>query len=188
MLVEENWTVIPAGSEPVESAMEDVNPLAAVMVIVVAEEAPAAMVTLDGAAASVNVALDVSTSGRIIVLVKLPLVPLIAIEYLPATAELLAATVTVLVPDPGDEIVDGANPTVTPAGNALPFDKEAVRATAPLKPPALVLVNVMGALDPCGTVTVSMFLVNRNGGAIASDTLAADVTPPPIAVTVIVAS
>jgi hypothetical protein len=151
MLLEENCTVIPAGREPVESTTLAVKLLPGVTVIVVEAELPGATDTLDGPAVKVNDApgFPVTVTGMTTVLVRLPLVPLMVIESDAATAALLAETVTRLVPDPGAAIVDGANPTVTPAGNAPPPVKEAVRTTAPLKLFALVLVNVNVALAPC---------------------------------------
>jgi hypothetical protein len=86
----------------------------------------------------------------------------------------------VLVPDPGAAIVDGVNPTVTPAGSV------AVRTTAPLNPLAIVFVNVTGALAPCCTLAASTFAVNTNGAVTVKLTLVVDVSPPPVAVTVIV--
>jgi hypothetical protein len=80
MLADENCTVIPAGSAPVERAIDDVNPPAAVIVMAVAAEPPAAMVTLDGVAASVNDAFDSTVTGRLTEFVMLPLVPVIMIE------------------------------------------------------------------------------------------------------------
>jgi hypothetical protein len=151
MLLEENCTVIPVGSERVESATFAVKPLPAATVIVVAAELPGATPTLDGAAVNVNDApgLTVTVTGMTILLIRLPLVPVMVIDSDAATAALLAETVTTLEPDPGAAIVDGANPTVTPAGSALPPLKSAVRTTAPLKLFAPVLVNVNGVLAPC---------------------------------------
>jgi hypothetical protein len=87
----------------------------------------------------------------------------------------------VLVPEPGAEIVDGVNPTETPAGET------AVRTTAPLNPLAIADAKVNGTLDPCCTITPPGFVVSVNAGTIVKLTFALDVIPPPVALTVIVA-
>jgi hypothetical protein len=180
-LAEENCTAIPAGAL-VASVTLEVNPLPGVIFMVLVPDVPGASVTLAGDAASVNDDADTTATEMIAVPVKLPLVPVTVIEYNPGAAELLAATASVLVPDPGAEIVDGVNPTVTPAGKAPAFN-----TTAPLNPLAMALVNATGVLDPCCTVIAARFVVSVNAGAIVKLTVPADVTPPPVAVTVMVA-
>lgn len=87
-----------------------------------------------------------------------------------------------LQPDPGAEIAAGVNPSVTPAGIPL-----AVKATAPLYPVAMALVSVRGVLAPCWTVTAAKFVASVNAGTMVKFTVPADVNPPPVAVTVMVA-
>ena len=165
-----------------ESATAAVNPLPGVIFIELVPDASGASVTLAGVANSVNEDGDPTVTETTAVAVKLPLVPVTVIEYTPTAAALLAAIASVLTPDPGAEMVDGVNPTVTPVGNAL-----VVNATAPLNPVAIALVSVTGVLDPCCTATAARFAVSVIAGTIAKFTAPADVNPPPVAVIMSVA-
>lgn len=134
MLAAENATVIPAGNDPVPKVTAEANPLPGVIVIVVVPDAPGATVKLDGAALRANDEGNATDTVNVVAPVSIPLVPVTVIEYAPGAAELLAAMVSVLVPDPGAEKPDGANPTMIPAGNAPPPVEAAVSATGPLNP------------------------------------------------------
>src|SRR4051812_39349605 len=81
-----------------------------------------------------------------VVCVRLPDVPVTVTGDVPGVALLVAANVTTLV------LVVGfvANVAVTPAGKP-----DAVKATELLKPPNGLTVMVLGAVAPCGTLTVA---------------------------------
>lgn len=180
-LVAESCTTIPAGALA-DSATAEVNPLPGVILIVPVPDMPGASVMLAGDAANANAVGDTTATEMVAAPVTPPLVPVTLIEYTPGAAELPAAIDTVLAPDPSAGIVDGANPTVTPAG--VPA---AVKTTAPLNPVATALVSVTGVLDPCCTVIAAELAVSVNAGTIVRFTVPADVNPPPAAVTVMVA-
>ena len=173
--------MIPAGALA-ESVTAEVNPLPGVIFIVLVPDVPGASVTLAGVATNVKEDGDPTVTETTAVAFRLPLVPVTVIEYTPTEAEVLAAIASVLTPDPGAEMVDGVNPTVTPVGNAL-----VVNTTAPLNPAAIALVSVTGVLAPCCTETAAKFVVNVNAGTIVKLTVLADVSPPPVAVTIICA-
>jgi hypothetical protein len=83
----------------------------------------------------------------VVVGVKLPDVPvMITVVGPPVAAELLAASVSVLVPV--TSTVLGLNVAVTPLGSPL-----AVKFTLPVKPFAGVTVIVLVPLPPCATLT-----------------------------------
>lgn len=180
MLADESERVMPEGSVPVASVTLDANPAPGVMVMVAVPDAPCATVTLDGAAD--NVKEGVTVTATVVELVRLPLAAVILIEYTPAAAVLVAATVSALLPDPGAAIVDGENATVTPLGCPL-----AVSTTALLNPLATAVDSVAPALDPCATLTPATFAVTVKAATIVSFTVAVDVMLPPVAVIVIVA-
>jgi hypothetical protein len=179
----ENCTEIPDGSEPVARATLEVNPLPGfnVMVDVADEPGTVEMLAGDGLIVNATTTAAAATVTEIfVVFVTLPLVPLTVIEYVPGPTELLAAIDRVLVPEPGAAIVAGVNPTVTPLGVV------ADSAMAPLKPPVIVLINVTGALAPAWTLTLLEFVDSVNGWTTVRPTFELDVSPPPLAVTVIV--
>lgn len=91
-----------------------------------------------------------------------------------------APMVSLLVPEPGAAIVAGVNVSVTPVGTVV------VSATAPLKPLATVLVKVAVVLAPGWTVAPGELNVSANAGTTVKLTVAVEVNPPPVAVTVIV--
>jgi hypothetical protein len=78
-LLEENCAVTPAGIPLAASAALELNPFPGVIEIVVAADAPAPAVIVDGAALSVKVAAGVTVSANVAVLETLPLVPLMVI-------------------------------------------------------------------------------------------------------------
>jgi hypothetical protein len=159
------------------------KPVPGVIVICVVPLAPGAIVKLAGEADNENDAGDATVTLKLNALVKLPLVPVIVIGYVPSTAAFVAETVITLVPDPGDEIVDGENDTETPVGNAPPPLDAAVNAIAPANPLAIVLVIVSPAFEPCCAVTPEKFDVNVNAGTTLILIFAIEVSPPPVAVT-----
>lgn len=77
-----------------------------------------------------------------------PLLALIVTVRVPVRVPLAAVNFTVEVPEPGAEMVEGLKLTVTPEGWPV-----AVKATAALKPPDMVVVTVVEALLPRLTLT-----------------------------------
>jgi len=82
---------------------------------------------------------------NVVVLVKLPEVPVMVTVTVPVAAEALAVSVSVLVVVAGF----GLNPAVTPLGKP-----DAERVTLPLKPSSGVMVMVLVPLLPCVMVTL----------------------------------
>jgi len=136
-----NEAVTPLGNVEVVSVTLPENPLPGVMVIVLVPLAPPfAMVTVFGDAESVKLCTEACTVRLIIVvLVKLPEVPVIVTVTVPVAAVALAVKVKVLV-----EVVGfGLKAAVTPLGSP-----DAERVTLPLKPPTGVMVIVIVPLLP----------------------------------------
>src|SRR6476661_10112476 len=141
------------------------------------------MVSVAGFAASVNPLADaaLTVSWKVAVLSACPVaVPLTVTVALPVAA--LAAAVSVSV----DELpvaLCGSNAAVTPVGRP-----SAVRATAPAKPPVLVMLTVCVAVAPCVAVTVALATPSVYVSAGAATTViargaVAAVTPVPVALT-----
>lgn len=136
-----NEPVTPLGNVEVVSVTLPENPLTGVMVMLLVPLAPPfAMVTAVGDAESVKLCTRACTVRLIVVLlVKLPDVPVIVTVTVPVAAVELAVKVKVLT-----EVVGfGLKAAVTPLGSP-----EAERVTLPLKPFTGVMVMVLVALLP----------------------------------------
>ena len=79
----------------------------------------------------------VTVNETLVVCVTPPPIPVIVIEYVPATVFVATVKVTLDVPEPGAAMGVGLNPTVTPVGWPL-----ADKATAESKPSIAVVVMV----------------------------------------------
>ena len=115
------------------------------MLIVLVPEAPWPTVTVLGAAVREKLATAAAVTVRdtVVVLVKLPDVPVIVTVAVPVVAVLLAASVNTLVLLAG--FVE--NEAVTPVGSP-----DADRFTLPLNPFCGVTVIVLVPLAPCATL------------------------------------
>jgi hypothetical protein len=118
----------------------------------------------------------------VVVCEVLPLVALMVILRVPVRALVLTVKVTVDVPAPGAATVEGLKPTVTPEGWP-----EAVKATAALKDPAMVVVTVEVPLLPLLTVTAVGETETAKLGVTVTVrfTVAVCVMPPPVLAIVI---
>ena len=147
-----NIAKTPGGGFSAKRKTELLNPPSRVILIVVAAVEPCPTVKLPGDAESTKSGCDGGGAGTftvrliVVVLVRLPDVPVTVMLAVPAVAVLLAVRVKVLV-----EPVAGFGLKVapTPVGNP-----EADRVTLPLKPFDRVIVIVLLPLEPCVTVTL----------------------------------
>jgi len=187
MLAGLKLAVTPLGRPLAERATAPLNPPAVAEVMVVVAPVPCCAVTEAGLAVSVMLGdvLEVTVSEMAVVLVTPPPVPVTVMVYAPTAALLLAVSVKVEVPDPGEAMLVGLKPAVTPAGMPL-----ADRATALLNPPTTADVIVEVPLAPWFTVTDAGLGVSVKLGEVlavtVSETVVVSVSPPPVPVMVIV--
>lgn len=132
--------VTPAGRPDAARATVPLNPFCGVTVIVLVPAAPCTAVTLAGDAASVKPGAAVTVRLIVVLLLRLPDVPVMVMVDAPVAAEALGLSVSVLP----------LKDAVTPAGRP-----EAARETVPLNPPAGVTVMVLVPVAPCTTVTLA---------------------------------
>ena len=159
-----NKAVTPFGNPEAASVTLPENPPAGVMEMVLVPLAPPfAMVTVVGDAERVKLCCEACTVRlRVVVLVKLPDVPVIVTVTVPVAAVELAVKVKVLV-----EVVGfGLKPAVTPLGSP-----DAERVTLPLKPPTGVTVMVLVPLLPWVMVTLLGFADSEKFGPAAGPAL-----------------
>ena len=144
-----NVAKTPGGGFSTNKKTELLNPPSGVILIVVVAVPPCATVTLLGEAESRKSGCDGGGAGAftvrliVVVLVRLPDVPVMVILRVPTVAVLLAASVKML------ELVAGLglNEAVTPLGKP-----EADKETLPLKPFDGVMLIVLLPPAPCVTV------------------------------------
>jgi len=117
--------VTPDGSPDAARLTVPWNPFCGLMAIALVPEAPGARFRLAGVAEIANDGGAVTVSDSLAVLLKVPEVPVIVTVDVPAAAELLAVSVSVLVV----VALAGLNTAVTPTGKPA-----ALRLTAPVKP------------------------------------------------------
>src|ERR1700722_1383511 len=131
--------------DPPDRVMAELKPLPIFVVMVEVPLLPRAMVSVVGAAAMAKLPFAPAVTVRVTVVVSVrpPPTPLTVIGYVPATVVEATVRVRVDVPEPGAPIEVGLKPTVTPVGWPV-----ADKATAELKPPAIVLVMVEVPLLP----------------------------------------
>ena len=140
-----NIAITPGGGFSTNKKTGLLNPPSGVILIVVVVVAPSSTVRLLGKAESRKSGCDGGGAGAftvrlmLVVLVKLPDVPVTVILPVPTVAVLLAASVKVLEPVAGF----GLKEAITPLGKP-----EADRETLPLKPFAGVMVIVLLPFDP----------------------------------------
>jgi hypothetical protein len=137
-----NDAVTPEGTPEADSATLPPKPFCGLTVrVLVPPEPPWVMVALAGEADKVKPGTGAGFTVRdtVVVLVKLPEMPVIVIVAFPVVAVLLAVSVSMLVP----EVLTGLNDAVTPEGTP-----EADSATLPLNPFCGATVTVLVALEP----------------------------------------
>lgn len=139
----------PGGGFSTNKKTELLKPPSGVILIVVAAVDPGLTLRLLGEADSRKSGCDGGGAGEftvrlmVVVLVRLPDVPVMVMLPVPTVAVLLAASVKVLGPVAGL----GLKEDVTPVGKP-----EAERETLPLKPFVPVMVIVLLPFDPCVTL------------------------------------
>ena len=146
-----NMAKTPGGGFSTYKKTKLLKPPCGVIVIVVAAAEPWATVRLLGEAESRKSGCDGGGAGAltvrlmVVVCVKLPDTPVIAMLPVPSVALLFAVRVRVLELFAGF----GLKEAITPLGNP-----DADRLTPPLKPFAGVIVIALWPLEPCVTVTL----------------------------------
>jgi hypothetical protein len=117
----------------------------------------------------------------VVVLFRLPDVPVTVIVDEPGAAVALAVRVSVLAP----VVLTGLKAAVTPVGKP-----DAANATAPVKPFCAPTAMLLVALADCGTLTLFGVAVNVNDGGvvIVSATFAVLVNVPEVPVMVMLAA
>jgi hypothetical protein len=134
-----NDAVTPLGRPEAARVTLPLNPFAPATVMVSVTLLPWATDKLDAEGESVKLGGLFTVNATVVLAVRLPEVPLIVTVDVPTVAELLAVSVSTLVPVVGFVPKDA----VTPLGRP-----DAARVTLPLNPPALVTVTVSVALLP----------------------------------------
>jgi hypothetical protein len=186
MLAGAKLAVTPDGSPVAERFTAELNPPEGVTVRTAGAVPVRAMLSVEGAAASVRpgTALTVRVTGA--VLVRPPPEAAIVTVATPSVAVGDAENVTVLDPEPGAGTLAGEKLAVTPDGSPV-----AERVTAELNPPDAETVRLTGAVPVRTTLSVEGAAVSVRFGAGAvtvSVTVAVLVTPPPVPVIVTVAA
>ena len=138
-----NEALTPLGRPEAVKLTLPVKPFCGVTVMVLVPLAPCAMVMLPGEAESAKLGGAFTVKETVVVLVKLPEVPVIVTLTVPVVAVLLAVSVSVLVL----VVLAGLNEALTPLGRP-----EAVKLTLPVKPFCGVTVMVLIPLVPCTIV------------------------------------
>jgi hypothetical protein len=138
----ENAAVTPVGSPVALRVTAELKLLVLVMVMVLVPLLLWAMLRVAGEAAMVKLAVAVAVivSAKVVVAVRVPEVPVMVTVDVPVVAELLAVSVSTLVPVVGFVPYDA----VTPFGRV-----ELVRVTLPVNPLTSVTVMVLAPLLPC---------------------------------------
>lgn len=157
--------VTPVGRPEAASETAPVKPFCAFTAMAAVLELPAARFRLAGVAAMLNAGVPVMVRAKRAVLVRVPDVPPAVLDDVPviviadvaATAELAAASVSVLVV----VALAGLNVAVTPAGNP-----ETARFTAPLKPCCALTVMVLVPLAPAATESAGADRAKLKDGAL----------------------
>jgi len=156
----------PLGRPEADRLTVPLNPFCGVTVIVLVPLAPCVMVKLLGEADSVKFGVGTGFTVRetVVVLVRLPEVPVMVTVTVPVVAVLLAVSVKMLVAVVGFGLKDA----VTPLGKP-----EADKLTLPLKPFCGVTVIVLVPLAPCVMVKLlgEAKSVKLGVEGVASDTL-----------------
>jgi hypothetical protein len=163
-----NVAVTPPGWPEADKLTLPLKPFCGVTEMLLAPLAPCAIVTLLGDAEIVKFATGAAftVSETVVVLVKLPEVPVMVTFTVPVAAVLLEVSVKVLVL----VVLLGLKEAVTPLGKP-----EADKLTLPLKPFCGVTVIALAPLAPCTIVTLLGELEREKlgGGAtgVLTDTL-----------------
>jgi len=138
-----NEAVTPLGRPDADKLTLLLKPFSGVTVMVLAPVVPCASVKVFGDAEKPKLAGAFTVRETVVVLVKLPDVPVMVSVTVPVVAELPAVSVKVLVP----AVLLGLNDAVTPLGRP-----DADKLTLLLKPFSGVTVMVLAPLAPCTIV------------------------------------
>lgn len=140
--------VTPGGRPDADKLTLPLKPFCGVTVIVLVPVAPCTTVKVLGDAERVKFGFGAAFTVRdsVVVLVRLPDVPVTVTVTVPVAAVPIAVSVNVLVA----AVLVGLNDAVTPDGRP-----DAARLTFPLKPPSGKTVIVLVPLVPCVIVTVA---------------------------------
>jgi hypothetical protein len=167
--------VTPLGNPEADKLTVPLNPPCAAMLIVLLPLVPCAAVKLAGAADKLKVPPATTTTVSVVVLLRLPDVPVTVIVDVPIVAALLAVSVSVV------EVWElvGLKEAVTPLGNP-----EALKLTLPLNPFHGVTITAVVPLPPWPTVTLPAEVESVKVGLLPGQLLtrlAAFTEPMPVA-------
>ena len=178
--------VAPAGRPEALSATDCAASTVTAVEIVDVPLAPCAKLTLAGAAETEkSVGAAVTVSVTVVVWVALVPLPTTVSVYVPGAVA--APAVTVIVDEPPAVMLDGAKPTVVPAGAPV-----ALKETLCADPFVTAVETVDFALAPCTTLTVVGLAASEKSDDGAAETVSATVVvcvalvPVPVTVTVYV--
>src|SRR5262245_24485892 len=143
VLVGLNEAVTPLGNPEALRVTLPLKPFCGETVMVLAPVAPWRIVSVAGCAESVNVGTGFTVTDTVVLLTRVPEVPVMVTLTVPAGAELLAVSVNVLVL----VVLGGLNEAVTPLGRP-----EALKLTLSVKPFCGKTVMVVVALAPPGVM------------------------------------
>src|SRR6266403_4540032 len=138
-----NDAVTPLGRPDADKLTLPLKPFCGVTVMVLVPVVPRVIVKLFGDAERAKFAGGFTMRETVVVLVKLPDVPVRVTVTVPVVAVLLAVSVNVLVP----AVLLGLNDAVTPLGRP-----DADKLTLPLKPPCGETVTMLVPLVPWTTL------------------------------------
>ena len=161
-----NDAVTPLGRPDADKLTLPLKPFCGVTVMVLVPVVPRVIVKLFGDAERAKFAGGFTMRETVVVLVKLPDVPVRVTVTVPVVAVLLAVSVNVLVP----AVLLGLNDAVTPLGRP-----DADKLTLPLKPFCGDTVMVAAPAAPCTIVKplgeAEMEKLGDGGTALVTDTL-----------------
>jgi len=163
-----NEAVTPLGKPDADKLTFPLKPFCGVTVTVVVPMVPCTRVKVLGDADSAKFGFGATFTVKesVVVLLKLPEVPLIVTVLVPVAAVLVAVSVSVLVP----AVLAGLNTALTPDGRP-----DADKLTLPLNPFCGVTVIVVVPLVPCVITTEAGDAIRvkfgAGGGGVLTDTL-----------------
>jgi hypothetical protein len=170
-----NEAVTPLGKPEADKLTRPPNPPCPAMLTVLVPLAPCAIVKFAGDADKLKLPMVTTETVSVVVLLRLPEVPVTVIVNVPIVAPLLAVSVSVV------EVWElvGVKEAVTPLGNP-----EARKLTLPLNPFHGVTITAVVPLPPCPTLTLLAEVESVKVGLVPGQLLtrlAAFTEPMPVA-------